>query len=108
MWQGFREFLSLGWINRVPRLVAAQSEAAAPFVAAMEKAAAEIEPVMARETSAESIQVGNPAALGWRALAALRASKGAAGAACAWGSFSAPSFSSSLPGAICETAAAGT
>ena len=37
-----------------------------------------IEAVVARETVAESIQVGNPAALGWRALAALRESDGTA------------------------------
>jgi threonine synthase len=37
MWKGFKEFLSLGWIERAPKLVAAQSEAAAPIVAALEK-----------------------------------------------------------------------
>jgi len=78
MWQGFQEFRSLGWIDRVPKLVAAQSAAAAPFVIAMEKASAEIQPVIAQETVAESIQVGNPAALGWRVLAALRESNGTA------------------------------
>lgn len=78
MWKGFKEFLSLGWIDRAPRLVAAQSEAAAPIVAAFEKGLMDVEPVVAHETVAESIQVGNPAALGWRALAALRESKGTA------------------------------
>src|SRR5207237_10116589 len=34
MWKGFKEFLSLGWISRAPRLVASQSAAAAPIVAA--------------------------------------------------------------------------
>src|SRR5918994_7593771 len=29
MWKGFQELLSLGWIHRLPKLVAAQSEAAA-------------------------------------------------------------------------------
>src|SRR5258706_6736826 len=106
MWQGFREFLSLGWINRVPRLVAAQSEAAAPFVGAMEKAAAEIEPVMARETIAESIQVGNPAALGWRALAALRESKGTAVALSDGEILAAQSLTASLAGIFSEPAAA--
>ena len=38
----------------------------------------EIVPVIARETVAESIQVGNPASLGWRALAAVRESGGRA------------------------------
>ena len=78
MWKGFQEFLSLGWIQRAPRLVAAQSEAAAPIVLAFEKGLADIEPVVAKSTIAESIQVGNPISLGWRALEALRSSGGAA------------------------------
>jgi threonine synthase len=78
MWKGYREMLSLGWIERAPKLVAAQSEAAAPIVAAFEKGLVDVEPVVARETIAESIQVGNPASLGWRALAALRESRGTA------------------------------
>lgn len=78
MWKGYREFMSLGWIARAPKLVVAQSAAAAPIVAAFEKNLAEVEPVVARETVAESIQVGNPSALGWRALAALRESGGTA------------------------------
>src|SRR5215475_6872734 len=71
MWKGFQELLALGWIKRAPQLVASQSAAAAPLVAAFEKGWADIEPVVARDTVAESIQVGNPVSLGWRALAAL-------------------------------------
>jgi threonine synthase len=78
MWKGFQEFHTLGWIQNLPRLVASQSEAAAPITAAFEKGLLDIEPVVARETVAESIQVGNPVSLGWRALAALRQSKGRA------------------------------
>ena len=78
MWKGFQEFRSLGRIERMPKLVAAQSAAAAPIVAAFEKGLIDIEPVIARPTIAESIQVGNPLSLGWRALAALRESKGTA------------------------------
>jgi threonine synthase len=78
MWKGFKEFFSLGWITRMPRLVASQSAAAAPIVAAFEKGLSHVEPVVARETVAESIQVGNPVSLGWRALAALRESGGSA------------------------------
>ncbi|MGH7873650.1 MAG: threonine synthase, partial [Candidatus Binatia bacterium] len=80
MWKGYKEFLSLGWIDRAPKLVAAQSEAAAPIVAAFEKGSSDVEAVVARETVAESIQVGNPVSLGWRALAALRESGGTAAA----------------------------
>ena len=78
MWKGYKELLSLGWIERAPKLVAAQSEAAAPIVAAFEKGSTKIEAVVARETIAESIQVGNPVSLGWRALASLRESGGTA------------------------------
>jgi threonine synthase len=68
----------LNLIDRAPRLVVAQSAAAAPIVDAFQNDLAEIVPVVARETVAESIQVGNPASLGWRALAAVRASMGSA------------------------------
>jgi len=78
MWKGYKELLSLGWIERAPKLVAAQSEAAAPIVAAFEKGSTKVEAVLARETIAESIQVGNPVSLGWRALASLRESGGTA------------------------------
>jgi threonine synthase len=76
MWKGYNEFHKLGWIEKIPRLVAAQSAAAAPIVRSLEKGLDEVEPVTARDTVAESIQVGNPAALGQRTLAAIRASNG--------------------------------
>lgn len=78
MWKGYSELVSLGWAHRAPRLVAAQSEAAAPIVSAFEKGLAHVEPVQARATVAESIQVGNPSSMGWRGLEAIRSSKGAA------------------------------
>ncbi len=106
MWKGYKEFLSLGWIERTPRLVAAQSEAAAPIVAAFEKGSTEVEPIMAKETVAESIQVGNPASLGWRALAALRESKGTAVALSDREILEAQSMTGSLAGVFAEPAAA--
>lgn len=78
MWKGYNELVTLGWAHRIPRLVAAQSEAAAPIVTAIEKGLSDIEPVSVKETVAESIQVGNPRAMGWRALEAIRGSKGSA------------------------------
>jgi threonine synthase len=78
MWRGFKELAALGRIKRLPKLVAAQSAAAAPIVSALERGMEDIEPVVAGQTAAESIQVGNPSALGWRALAALRESGGTA------------------------------
>jgi threonine synthase len=62
----------------LPKLVAAQSEAANPIVAAFEKGLSDIEPVAVKETVAESIKIGNPKSMGWRALEAIRGSKGTA------------------------------
>jgi threonine synthase len=106
MWKGFQEFLSLRWIQSAPRLVAAQSEAAAPIVAAFEKGLTDIEPVVARATVAESIQVGNPVSLGWRALAALRESGGTAVALSDTEILEAQALTGSLAGIFAEPAAA--
>ena len=106
MWQGFKEFLSLAWIGRAPKLVAAQSAAAAPIVAAFEKGLANVEPVVAHETIAESIQVGNPSSLGWRALAALRESNGIAVAVSDQEILEAQFLTASLAGSFAEPAAA--
>jgi threonine synthase len=86
--------------------VAAQSEAAAPIVAAFRKGAAEIEPVIARATVAESIQVGNPISLGWRALTALRQSNGTAVALTDEEILEAQFLTASLAGIFVEPAAA--
>jgi len=106
MWKGFQEYLSLGWIDRTPKLVAAQSEMAAPIVAAFEKGLSRVEPVIARETIAESIQVGNPASLGWRALCALRESQGSAVALSDDEILTAQFLTGSLAGIFAEPAAA--
>src|SRR5262245_7277754 len=106
MWKGYREFLALGWIDRAPKLVVAQSEAAAPIVAAFEKGRNDVEPIVARETVAESIQVGNPVALGWRALKALRESKGSAVALSDEEILEAQALTASLAGVFAEPAGA--
>jgi len=106
MWKGYKELLSLGWIERVPKLVAAQSEAAAPIVAAFQKELVDVEPVIARATVAESIQVGNPVSLGWRALAALRESKGTAVALSDGEILGAQTLTGHLGGIFAEPAAA--
>jgi threonine synthase len=106
MWQGFKEFLALGWIDRAPKLVAAQSAAAAPFVAAMAKGSMTIEAVEVCETVAESIQVGNPSSLGDRALAALRQSQGTAVALSDGEILEAQSQIARLAGIFAEPAAA--
>ncbi|MGN6719934.1 MAG: threonine synthase [Candidatus Binatia bacterium] len=106
MWKGYKELLTLGWIERAPRLVAAQSEAAAPNVAAIEKTLKKIAPVIARQTVAESIQVGNPVSLGSRALAALRQSSGGAVALSDAEILEAQSLIGKLTGIFAEPAAA--
>jgi threonine synthase len=106
MWKGYQEFLSLGWIDRAPKLVVAQSEAAAPIVAAFERGLTDVEPVVARETIAESIQVGNPVSLGGRALAALRESKGTAVAVSDPEILEAQALTGALAGIFAEPAAA--
>jgi threonine synthase len=106
MWKGYRELLSLGWIERAPKLVVAQSEAAAPIVAAFEKGLADVAPVVARATVAESIQVGNPASLGWRALAAIRESNGTAAAVNDEEILEGQSLTGRLSGMFAEPAAA--
>ncbi|HXG51687.1 MAG TPA: threonine synthase [candidate division Zixibacteria bacterium] len=105
-WKGFNEYLSLGWIARAPRLVAAQSAAAAPIVAAFERGLADVEPVAARPTVAESIQVGNPVSLGWRALAAIRESNGTAIALADPEILEAQQLAGRLAGVFAEPAAA--
>jgi threonine synthase len=106
MWKGYKEFLSLGWIARAPKLVATQSEAAAPIVAAFERGLADVEPIVARETVAESIQVGNPVSLGWRALTALRESGGTAAALSDQQILDAQALIGGLAGIFAEPAAA--
>src|SRR5262252_708619 len=106
MWKGFHEFRSLGWIHKLPRLVASQSEAAAPITHAFMKGLADIEPEVAGPTVAESIQVGNPVSLGWRALAALRESKGTAVALSDEEILEVQSLTGSLAGIFAEPAAA--
>ena len=106
MWKGFHEFRSLNWIQKLPRLVASQSEAAAPITYAFTKGLSDIEPMVARATIAESIQVGNPVSLGWRALAALRESKGTAVALSDEEILEAQRLTATLEGIFAEPAAA--
>jgi threonine synthase len=77
-WKGFNELHSLGWIDRLPRMVAAQAAMCAPIVEAYRSGSSDVQPVSAKETVAESIRVGYPKSLGWRALRDIRKSGGTA------------------------------
>ncbi len=75
-WKGFRELQALGWTQALPRLGLVQAAAAAPIVQAFERNLEDIPAVQAGETVAESIKVGRPSSMAWRALKALRESGG--------------------------------
>jgi threonine synthase len=77
LYKGFHEFLSAGLVKgRPPRLLGAQAEGCAPIVRSFERGDVRIEPVVP-DTVARSLAIGNPAD-GGRALAAIRATGGAA------------------------------
>jgi len=77
-YKGYRQLKDLGWVEKLPRMVAAQADACAPVVAAFERGADEVTPIESGETIAESIRVGKPSAMATRALWDVRASGGAA------------------------------
>jgi threonine synthase len=72
---GFRMMQDLGLIARMPRLCVAQAQRANPMYRAFVAGSDKIEPIVAEETVATAIQIGNPVS-GPRAMAALRAMKG--------------------------------
>ncbi len=76
-WKAFGEMHALGWVERKPRMVAAQADATPPLVRAWERGLADADPVMPRPTVAEAINVGRPR-LGWQCLRAIRESGGVA------------------------------
>ncbi len=73
--KGFFQMKELGWIERVPRLIAVQAEGASPLVTAFETNGA-VKPIRAK-TVADSISVGHPRDA-VRALAMLKETNGAA------------------------------
>jgi threonine synthase len=75
LYAGFRMMQDLGLIARMPRLCVAQAERANPMYRAYVAGSEVIEPVVAKETVASAIQIGNPVS-GPRAMAALRAMNG--------------------------------
>lgn len=75
LYAGFRMMQDLGLIARMPRLCVAQAERANPMYRAFVAGADVIEPVVAEETVASAIQIGNPVS-GPRAMAALHAMNG--------------------------------
>jgi threonine synthase len=79
MWKAFQELRELGWLasDRLPRLVACQSDGCAPIVRAFENGKRFAEPFPAARTIASGLRV--PAAVGdFMMLDAIRASGGCA------------------------------
>jgi threonine synthase len=72
---GFLLMRDLGIIDRLPRLVCAQTERANPLYRAYREGFANLQPVTAGSTYATAIQIGNPVSFG-KAVRALRATNG--------------------------------
>jgi threonine synthase len=72
---GFEMMLSLGLIDRRPRICVAQAAHASPLHASYQRHWADLEPVKASTTLASAIQIGNPVSFK-KAVRALRAFEG--------------------------------
>jgi len=88
--KGLDLMLELGLIDRKPRIICAQAEAANPLYLSYQRNFEVFEPIAARPTIANAIQIGNPVSI-HKAIAALKrydgiveqASEGEIAAACA-------------------------
>jgi threonine synthase len=76
-WRAFRELHALGWIDRLPLMVAAQSVKANPIARALREGGPLV-PVKLSYTVAEGLSCGDPAAKGEWVLRILREAKGLA------------------------------
>ncbi|MCS7124175.1 MAG: threonine synthase [Candidatus Bathyarchaeota archaeon] len=76
LWKGFKELNELGWINKTPRLIIAQSAGCAPLVEAFHKGKYEIEkPWENAQTIAAGLRVPSPYA-SYLILRAIRDTNG--------------------------------
>jgi len=77
IWKGLNEFLQLGIIDKLPRLVGVQAEGSAPISAAFSEGKMEVNYIQKPETLATAIRIGAPAS--WKkALRAIYDSNGLA------------------------------
>jgi len=75
IWKGFTELMSMGIIDKVPRMIGIQAEGAAPIAKAIEKGLDKPEFVDSPETVASAIRIGKP--VNWKkAIKAIRSSNG--------------------------------
>jgi threonine synthase len=75
LYAGFKMMLELGLVARLPRLCVAQAERANPMYRAFMAGRDVVEPIVAGQTLASAIQIGNPVSAP-RAMAALKAMNG--------------------------------
>lgn len=75
LYAGFKMMRELGVISRFPRLVVAQAENANPLYRAWHAGKREVDPIVAKQTQATAIQIGNPVSAP-RAMRALEAMNG--------------------------------
>ncbi len=75
LFAGFEMMQQLGVIDRIPRLVVAQAEAANPLYLAWKENKTEVAAVKAKPTQASAIQIGNPVSAP-RAMRALQGMNG--------------------------------
>jgi len=80
IWKGFKEFKETGLIDRLPKLLLAQSEGCAPIATAFERGSDKVEPFPNPHTIATALLNPKPPG-GDRALRAVRESRGVAGTA---------------------------
>ena len=60
LYKGFEELIELGIVNRVPNIVCCQAEAANPLYLAYKGGWRDFHPVVAKETQASAIRIGDP------------------------------------------------
>lgn len=61
IYNGFKQLLELGLIDRLPRLIGAQAEGCAPLARAFKENSTTVKPVERADTIAKSIAIGDPA-----------------------------------------------
>src|SRR5215467_12156455 len=72
---GFKQMREMGIVDRIPRLVCAQTDRANPLYRSYREGFATFEPVTAGNTHATAIRIGNPVSFG-KAVKAIRATNG--------------------------------
>ncbi|MCK6489741.1 MAG: threonine synthase [Planctomycetes bacterium] len=60
LYKGLEEIMALGIINRMPRIVCCQAEAANPLYLAYRSGWKEFHPIQAKDTQASAIRIGDP------------------------------------------------